>query len=324
MQKHRKYVEDDFDLEQYRRMQERKKWMRELREKTQKLISTLKFIIFLLAFVVAYLSFSVLNYYVEVFRNKSLNERARSISMEQLAQTEEPVFDEGQGGNWGSAETPPSPSPNPFGVFRVAETEYPAETPEPSPTPRPILAALSTLRHEFQNEDILAYVRIPDTSIDFPVVQGPDNEFYLSRDFSRKESVAGSAFMDFRNSIDPLGFNTVIYAHNMRNGSMFHNLRYYRDKAFFDEHPAIFLTTMFEETEWEIFSFYSTDIGFDYIQTDFDSQEDFYEKLLLPIKEKSFYDTGIDVKSTDKILSLSTCTNVRSDLRYALHARLKS
>jgi SrtB family sortase len=312
--KHRKYAEDDFDLEQFRRTQAREIWLKALMEKSRKIIRALRIVIVVLAFIVAYLAFNVISYYMELLNTKMLTEKARNISLD-----------------ISSYESPKDPNATPYedpapktGMFEPApgwEDAVPAA--DATPTPRPILESMAALRQEFENEDIIAYVKIPGTRIDFPVVQGPDNEFYLTRDFTRKESVTGAAFMDFRCQMASFGRNTVIYAHNMRDGSMFHDLRSYRDKAFFASHPLILLTTLFEETEWEVFSFYSTDTAFDYIQTDFDSPESFYERLLLPVKEKSLYDTGVDVSMEDRVLSLSTCTNTGEEMRYALHARLK-
>ena len=88
------------------------------------------------------------------------------------------------------------------------------------------------------NHDIIGWLTIPNTRIDYPFVIAGDNDFYLRRDVHRKLAAAGSIFMDYRCPGDLTGFNTVIYGHNMKNGSMFGSLRLFADPSFFDSNVS--------------------------------------------------------------------------------------
>ncbi|MDR1531169.1 MAG: class B sortase [Clostridiales bacterium] len=127
--------------------------------------------------------------------------------------------------------------------------------------------------------------------------------------------------MDYENIVLPLGKNTVIYGHNMKNRSMFHNIRYYMDSSFANTHRYVYLKTLYEYTKWEAFSFYKTDTQFNYIQTRFASMSTFFE-LAQKMKTKTVYDFGVEIDKNDQILTLSTCTNLADDSRYVLHAKL--
>ena len=128
-------------------------------------------------------------------------------------------------------------------------------------------------------------------------------------------------FMDYENDTDTIGRNTVLYGHNMRNGSMFHNLRYYRDKQFYEDHRYVKFSTLYEETVWEIFAVYDTTIAFNYIQVRFRDDEDFMS-LISQMYEKSLYKTGIEIGPEDKVLTLSTCTSTNDVARFVVSARL--
>jgi sortase B len=93
------------------------------------------------------------------------------------------------------------------------------------------------------NPQIVAWVKIPDTRIDYPVVQGTDNEFYLHYSFDLQRSASGCPFLDKDNSPDLLDNNSFIYGHNMRNGSMFHDLSKFTDEDFFSSHPYAYIAT---------------------------------------------------------------------------------
>lgn len=93
------------------------------------------------------------------------------------------------------------------------------------------------------NPDIVAWVKIPDTAIDYPVVQATDNDYYLHHAFNRDTSSSGCPFLDAGNSSDLLDNNSFIYGHNMRNGSMFHDLSKFTDNDYFSSHPYVYIAT---------------------------------------------------------------------------------
>jgi len=181
---------------------------------------------------------------------------------------------------------------------------------------------LNEIRELTGNPDIVAFVFIEGTAINNVVVQGPDNEFYLYRDMYRNLNVNGSIFLDYRNSPSFNDPNTIIYGHNMNNGTMFHNLRYYirQGQDFFEQHPRITVITDTRVLFYDIFSVFQTNIDFDYIQVDFKEGE--FEYLLNEIIRRRAYNTGVMATADDNILILSTCTNVTDDTRIVVAARL--
>ena len=174
--------------------------------------------------------------------------------------------------------------------------------------------------HEI-NEDIVGWISIDGTSIDYPVVQTNDNIYYLSHSVYKEESSAGTIFMDSRNESSPLDKNTVLYGHHMKNGMMFHDLASYKEAAFYKKHPYVEYGGVDGIGKWEVFSAYVTNTADNYIETEFDSDEDF-EQFLERVVSKSLYHTGCEVKGADKILTLSTCSYEFDDARMVVHAKL--
>lgn len=170
------------------------------------------------------------------------------------------------------------------------------------------------------NEDIIGWVKIPNTKIDYPVVKTQDNFFYLEHDINKEKSTFGAIFMDYRNSGNSKDKHTILYGHNMRNGSMFRDLINYKNQYFFEENQVIEFSNLREEMLWKIFSVYITNTDFNYIKTDFDNLAD-YEQFLHEISSKSLYDTNISMSSEDPILTLSTCTYEFNDARLVVHAK---
>lgn len=171
------------------------------------------------------------------------------------------------------------------------------------------------------NPDVVGWVKIKDTKIDYPVLQAKDNNYYLNHNIHRKHAKAGSIFMDYRNKRDRTDKNTIIYGHHMKDGSMFKDLVKYKDKDFLKAHPIIELDTLKKITKWEIFSMYVTDTDFDYNRTYFAGDEE-YEVLLREIQSRSIFKTDIEVTKEDKILTLSTCTYEFDNARFTVHGKL--
>jgi len=210
----------------------------------------------------------------------------------------------------------------------VIASPKPTLIPEPSVIPEQISESpvnadyLEGLRREFDNDDVIGYLKIEGTSIDYPVVQADNNQFYLDHNIHKERDNAGWVFLDFENDTSRDDPNTIIYAHNMRDDVMFHSLRNYTSKDYFESHRYITFNTEYADQTWEVFSFYRTPISFYYIQVFFHTHDDFV-KLLMEMKSRSMYDTGVDVFPDDRVLILSTCVggNDRNE-RYVLNARL--
>ncbi|MDR1689225.1 MAG: class B sortase [Clostridiales bacterium] len=194
----------------------------------------------------------------------------------------------------------------------------------PEPEPRKISKEIADLRSEYGNDDIVGYITIEGTSVDYPIVQAEDNAFYLKRNIKKEEDAAGWIFLDYENDLGAINRNTIIYGHNMKRDIMFHAIRYYRDESFYKKHPRISVKTIYENTEWEVFSFMKTHVSLNYLEVE-PSDED-YKYLLDEIRRQRFYDTGVEFGLNDKIINLSTCSVYKSEdmYRYVLSAKLVS
>ena len=192
---------------------------------------------------------------------------------------------------------PPSPEPEPV-----------APEPEPEREPPPPLVA--NARERTGNEHIVAYIQIPGTAVEYPVVHYYDNLFYLYHDLYGQRTSAGSIFLDYLSSPDFSDRSSILYGHNMLDGSKFHNLRFFRDSEFLseflEENRQIAITTAYERLYYDLFSVFITHIRFNYIQVDFADDDDFLS-LATEIKARSDYPFGLDIAGDDRILILSTC-----------------
>lgn len=170
------------------------------------------------------------------------------------------------------------------------------------------------------NEDLAGWITIPGTAVDYPVVKTDNNDFYLDHNVYKEPAKAGAIFMDFRNTGTAEDLHTILYGHNMKDGSMFRDLMRYKKEDYFDRHPVIEFNTLYAEMKWEIFSVYVTAADFHYIETCFPTVDE-YGYFLDSIKKRSLFkrDTGVTVE--DRILTLSTCSYEFDDARFVVHAR---
>ncbi|WP_368986655.1 class B sortase [Caldifermentibacillus hisashii] len=173
------------------------------------------------------------------------------------------------------------------------------------------------------NKDIVGWIEVPDTLISYPILQSDNNEFYLSKNYRKENSRAGSIFMDYRNDVKNMGKNTILYGHRMKDQSMFAQLNKYLDSAFFERHRMIYFDTLYERYDAEIFSVYTTTTDFYYIETDFSSDQDFLT-FIQQVKDRSLYQTAVEIGPTDKIITLSTCdySYPGNEGRLVVHAKL--
>ncbi len=171
------------------------------------------------------------------------------------------------------------------------------------------------------NSDIVAYLQVDNTKVNYVVVKGHDNEYYLNHNINKDYNVAGWIFMDYKNKLDGNDKNIVIYGHNMTDGSMFGSLSKVLKKEWYEDadNHSILLVTENEKITYQIFSIYSIIPEDYYINTNFNSEED-YQKFLNTIKSRSIYKYNIELNTSDRILTLSTC-NVSGDKRIVIHAK---
>ena len=171
------------------------------------------------------------------------------------------------------------------------------------------------------NDDTKGWLQVNGTNINYPFVQTTDNEYYLNKDFNKENNSSGWVFLDYRNSIDNLDRNTILYAHSRINGTMFGSLKNIFKSDWFDDvnNHVIKLSTLTENTLWQVFSVYTIPTTSDYLQIDFSSDEEFLEFVMM-LKDRSRYNFNVEFNATDKILTLSTCLNDKE--RVVLHAKL--
>ncbi len=212
-------------------------------------------------------------------------------------------------------ETEPPPTLPPEKVWVPAEVEeedaHMAEMAEMD---------LSALREV--NPDVVGWIRIPDSKVDYPFLQGEDNQHYLYRTWNNVSVGAGSIFLECRNSRDMTDFNTILYGHNMNNGSMFNSIRQYAAQSYYEEHPYIYVLTDAGVWRYEVFASYQAPVDSITYGLSFRQQET-RENFLVSALEKSVIETGITPALTDRILTLSTCSGGSYSNRWVVHGRLE-
>lgn len=167
------------------------------------------------------------------------------------------------------------------------------------------------------NPDIVGWIMIEGTDVNYPVVQGPDNSYYLYRLFDGTSNGAGSIFMDYRN--DPaLGQrNTVLYGHHMQNGTMFQQITKYKDQSFYETHPTGMLLTPSGNYKIHFVAGYVTNMNSDAWKLEFADDEEFSLWLERAIAQSAFTAT-VTPQAGDRVITLSTCTYEYDDARFIL------
>lgn len=167
------------------------------------------------------------------------------------------------------------------------------------------------------NDDVIGWIYIEGTNINYPVVQGDDNRYYTAVMADGRYNRAGSIFMDYRNQFDFSDRNTVIYGHNMSNGSMFNHLKKYTDPEFLEAHSTGMIMTPDGNFQFEIVGGYVASLADSAWQLDFANDEDFYSWLQASM-EKSTISTGAELSPDDRIITFSTCSYEFSNARFVL------
>lgn len=179
-----------------------------------------------------------------------------------------------------------------------------------------------------QNKDMIGWIQIEDTKLDYPVMQTPqDEEYYLRRNFDKEYEFRGTPFINASANLKDRDDNIIIYAHNMDDGTMFGALRKYTSKSYFEEHKIIQFNTIYENGSYEIFAVFTTVdvIGhekyLDYYTFLNAKDENEFNKQIALYRSVSLYDTGITPKYGDKLITLSTCEYSEEHGRLVVVAR---
>lgn len=188
-----------------------------------------------------------------------------------------------------------------------------------------ILAKFTALYE--QNNDLVGWIKIDDTPIDFAVVQTDNNDDYLRTDFDGNANRNGTIFVDWHCSINPQGHVTVIYGHNMkRESAMFTSLRNYKKLSYYKEHPVIEFDTIYEENKYLIFGVVLMDASPENPENEFQLYAGFrddvsYDEYIASIRSHSYLDIPVEANSSDNIIALVTCSYDFDDARYVVFAR---
>ena len=175
------------------------------------------------------------------------------------------------------------------------------------------------------NPEIYAWIRIPDTKIDYPILQheGEDQGYYLTRDIYGENSQAGSIYTEHYNRKDFTDPNTLLYGHNMKNGSMFHNVRYFAEREYFDEHEDLYIYVPGKILKYQIITCYEYDDRHILGSFDFSDEEVFEEYLEEIMNPRSMYTMvreGVELTPENRIVTLSTCVANKPNNRRLLQA----
>lgn len=169
--------------------------------------------------------------------------------------------------------------------------------------------------------DVKGWLYSPDTVIDYPVVQGQNNDFYLHRLMDGTYNPNGTLFIDYRCPGNLSGKHTVIYGHHMQNGSMLASIVNYKDQEYYEAHPVLYLNTPQGNYRLDVFSGFITWYDSRVYLFDFESIQEYTDWYEL-MRSYSDFSSDVEVTPGDRIVTLSTCTYEYDNARYVLMAKL--
>ena len=181
-----------------------------------------------------------------------------------------------------------------------------------------------------QNADIVGWLEIENTNINYPVLQGTDNSYYMTHNYKKEKSKNGSIFLNADYNWNISSNNLLIYGHNLGNGMMFQELLKYEKESFYQEHPVIRFTTAEEDAEYEIISAFKSRVYHKseknvfryYFFLNSESEEE-YNQFVKNAKNVSLYPIDATANYGDQLITLSTCSYYVEDGRFAVVGRKK-
>lgn len=194
--------------------------------------------------------------------------------------------------------------------------------------PKEILPRFKALAK--QNPDLVGWLTIPDTVVDYPVMfLENDNDFYLGHNFEKNDDINGLLVLDNRCTDKGDGINSLIHGHNMKSGAMFAALLKYRDQKFYETHKVITFSTLYEERNFEVLGVFRGKVNneteqdfhfYDYINIE---TKEAFDSYVQAVKNRSLYDTGVLAEYGDKLITLSTCESADENGRLIVVGRSK-
>ena len=169
------------------------------------------------------------------------------------------------------------------------------------------------------NSDYKMWIQIENTNINYPVVQGSDNDYYLKHNFRKESNISGTVFVESANDIDN-DKNIILYGHNMRNGTMFNNITNYKEESFFNEDNKINIIMNNTLYEYEVFSVYVKNVSEVNLAIGFANEDEFINYAYNQADE-SIYKKDVDFSAEDNLITLVTCSYEFTDARTIVVAR---
>lgn len=175
-----------------------------------------------------------------------------------------------------------------------------------------------------QNEDTVAWIKVNNTNINFPIVQVDNNNFYLKHNFKKQYNSAGWIFADYTNNFDTLDKNTIIYGHNRRNNTMFSNLKSLLNPSWFNNELNKYFYFNTKSTNYiaKIFSVYKINQNKLNLFNSFENEESF-NQYITEVKQKSIYDFNLEISFEDNLITLCTCDD-NNKYRIVIYAKLET
>jgi len=201
-----------------------------------------------------------------------------------------------------------------FGVMEETSVEVDEKVPQEtvvaeevilSEEDQTILAGIQKLHEE--NEEVIGWIKFDNMDISYPVMQAKDNDYYLDHTYSGEENSAGSIFMEASNMPDFSDYHTIVYGHNMKNGSMFGSLKNYKTKDHYKGNEYFTVYTLDSVYRYQIFAYYDISMYGDVYNNQF-GPDDYFGQFIDKMVKRSYYDTSVRPVKTDRILTLSTCS----------------
>ena len=260
------------------------------------------------------ISLSLLAFSFVFYNNKKSEENATSIKNDITQYLDDKISNIPE-----EEPTPEIKDNNPNENKTPEEPSIPNDDTTPKDNRNPIIVALKEL-----NDETVGWLNVPGTNIDYPVVKAKDNAYYLRHNFKKEKDYNGWVFMNYLNSAEMLDKNTIIFAHNRYYSNiMFGTLNKVGKKTWYQniKDNLITYSDINKEMKWEVFAAYTVPVTDDYLETNFSTDEDF-NNFIKMIRSRSVISSDLEIKSTDKILTLSTCADINT--RFVVHAVLRT
>lgn len=173
------------------------------------------------------------------------------------------------------------------------------------------------------NPEVEAWIYLEDSTINYPVAKAADNDYYLHRLIDETYNYSGTIFVDYRCEDDFAGFNTILYGHHMKDGSMFAGLKkFVNESGYAEKHNKFELITPDEKYHLMVFSAYVADATGDTYTLSFDDESEEAVYISNVLSKSTISTENISVTADDRIVTLSTCVNAEGDARYVVHGKM--